>query len=98
MTSIYNHPHYTAQEILGDELSDKYKAIHGMRPRFYDFDAMTVAELESEIESLGAYQCVSDHQAEVCNYTYCGYDYAGVAACMSYGATDVAMALQWLAE
>ena len=96
MTNIYNAP--TAQEILGNELSDKFKAIHGMRPRFYLFDAMTVAELESEIERLGAYQCVSDHQAEVCDYTYCGYDYDGVAACISYGAADEAMALRWLAE
>ena len=85
------------REILGSELSDKFKAIHGMRPRFYNFTTMTVAELEAEIANLGSYQCVTDHQAEACNYTYCEYDYKAVSACLSAGAPDIETAERWVA-
>jgi len=33
-------------------ISDAYKDLHGMRPRFYNWDVMTVAQLTSEANEL----------------------------------------------
>jgi len=33
---------------------DFYKSVHGIRPRWMDYDAMTEADLEAELDRLGA--------------------------------------------
>lgn len=48
MTTTWNR-----DDLVG-YISDTYKELNGIRPRFFDWDAMTIQELEAEADALSA--------------------------------------------
>lgn len=48
MTTTWNK-----DDLIG-YISDAYKDLHGIRPRFFDWDAMSIPELEAEADALSA--------------------------------------------
>lgn len=43
-----------ARDLLAETISDFYKEVHGIRPRWYDFDTMTLEEMEAIYDRLSA--------------------------------------------
>lgn len=61
ITTIEQYEHYMAVE----DYIDCYKSVHGIKPRWMDFDSMTVADLSVEADALNEeWQGQAEWQAE----------------------------------
>lgn len=52
MSTLHNAHVQTLRDILSYEISDTYKDIYGMRPRFYNYKALSVVFLMCEADAL----------------------------------------------
>lgn len=77
---------------------DFYKDVHGIRPRWMNYDAMTEQELEKELEQLGREAEVqAKEEAEQQAKAIDDFEHVVLNLLMS-GAKDRAMAIRWLHE
>jgi hypothetical protein len=75
---------------------DGYKDAYGVRPRHYKFDAMSMAELEAEADSIGeAVVETIDRERAVEEAAIEKFE-ASIASVIEVGAGDRETALQWL--
>lgn len=87
---------------LRDELAamhyDFYKDVHGIRPRWYNYDAMTVAELEAELAALDS-EAKVEFARQAAAEQAAAHDFEiRVQQLISAGARDRATALRWIHE
>lgn len=77
---------------------DYYKDVHGIRPRWMNYDAMTEAELEAELDSLSKQAEVvfaeEKRQQEAATHDF----EIRMQNLLMSGAKDRAMAIRWLHE
>lgn len=79
-------------------ISDTFKDIHGVRPRFFNFNAMSIAELEKEADRLYAQAREHFAEEEVRQAESAKQFEARVAELVTIGAGDRETALRWLME
>jgi hypothetical protein len=77
---------------------DFYKEVHGIRPRWIDYDAMTEQELEAEMEFLGKQAEVVFAEEAAREKEMIAQFERDVAATIAIGAGDRETALRWIME
>lgn len=87
---------YSYKDSLIDAISDTYKDVYGIRPRSYNWDAMSVADLSAELDMLDA-QLAFEIESDKARQAASTAEFeALVAKTIEMGARDRATALRWL--
>ena len=77
-------------------ISDTYKEIHGIRPRWFDFDSMTYEQLEAEAERM-AEESERAWEQEKLDIIEAEKDHeSAIGDMINYGAADRKTALRWM--
>ena len=75
---------------------DGYKDAYGTRPRHYNFDAMSIAELEAEADSIGEAVVETIDRERAADKAAIEKFEASIASVIEVGAGDRETALRWL--
>lgn len=86
----------THKEQLAATHYDFYKDVHGVRPRWMDYDSMTEQELEAELDQLSKEAAVQFELEQQQQALAIERFERTVFELISSGAQDAAMALRWL--
>jgi len=77
---------------------DFYKDVHGIRPRWMNYDDMTEAELEAELEQLGRESEIQARE-EQCQQEAAAHDFeTRVQMLLGAGAKTREQAIKWIHE
>ena len=88
----------TKHEQLAAEHYDFYKEIHGIRPRWMNYEEMSVEELEAELESLAVDAKRVFDEREAAALKAVEEFKARVNKCIEMGAGDEQTAIRWLLD
>lgn len=86
----------TRREQLAATHYDFYKAVHGTRPRWINYDAMTEADLDAELELLSQQAEEQQRLEQEFQREQIHKFETTVAELLAAGARDRAMAIEWL--
>ena len=86
------------KEQLAASHYDFYKSVHGIRPRWMDYDAMTEADLEKAMDELAVESEVQAKLEAEAEAAAIDVFESRVADCMQMGASTRAQAIEWIKQ